>query len=80
MTCEWAKAGPKDICLSVDVRNAGPDEVAVHVLPTVWFRNTWSWDAAPPPRPRWWADGWADPWVPREGRRDDRHQRGDRVG
>ena len=57
MTCEWAKAGPKDICLSVDVRNAGPDEVAVHVLPTVWFRNTWSWDATPPPRPRWWADG-----------------------
>ncbi len=57
VTCEWAKAGPKDICLSVEVRNAGPDEVAVHVLPTVWFRNTWSWDATPPPRPRWWADG-----------------------
>jgi hypothetical protein len=57
VTCEWAKAGPRDICLSVDVHNRSDHDATVHVLPTVWFRNTWSWDVPAPPRPRLWADG-----------------------
>ncbi|MBI4261341.1 MAG: glucosidase, partial [Actinobacteria bacterium] len=39
----YAKAGPDDICVRVTVRNAGPDEETIDVLPTLWFRNTWSW-------------------------------------
>jgi hypothetical protein len=40
---EHAKAAPQDVCIRVEVRNAGPDEATLHVLPTVWFRNNWSW-------------------------------------
>ena len=34
---------PTTSCIRVRVRNAGPDEATLHVLPTLWFRNTWSW-------------------------------------
>ena len=40
---DYAKAAPDDICVRVSVRNAGPDEATIDVLPTLWFRNTWSW-------------------------------------
>jgi hypothetical protein len=43
VTADYAKAGPDDLCIRVRVRNAGPDEATLHVLPTLWFRNTWSW-------------------------------------
>jgi Glycosyl hydrolase family 63 C-terminal domain len=39
----YAKAGPDDILMTIEVTNAGPDEAQLHVLPTAWFRNTWSW-------------------------------------
>src|SRR5262249_44232285 len=39
----YAKAAPEDIFLRVRVRNAGPERATLHVLPTLWFRNTWSW-------------------------------------
>jgi hypothetical protein len=39
----YAKAGPDDICIRIDVTNRGPDDSPLHLLPTVWFRNTWSW-------------------------------------
>jgi hypothetical protein len=39
----YAKASPDDILMTVDVTNAGPDRAELHVLPTAWFRNTWSW-------------------------------------
>jgi len=39
----YAKAGPDDILMTVEVTNAGPDEAELHVLPTAWLRNTWSW-------------------------------------
>ncbi len=50
VTVDYAKAGPRDLCMSVVVENAGPDSDVLHVLPTLWFRNTWSWgfDAARP--------------------------------
>ncbi|MBI5764800.1 MAG: glucosidase [Planctomycetes bacterium] len=41
---EYAKAGPDDILMLVTIHNRGPDEAAIHVLPQLWFRNTWSWD------------------------------------
>jgi hypothetical protein len=41
----YAKADPHDVLMSVQVTNAGPDPANLHVLPTAWFRNTWSWDA-----------------------------------
>src|SRR5205814_6413134 len=44
ITVEYAKASPDDLLARVTVRNAGPEEAALHVLPTLWFRNTWSWD------------------------------------
>jgi hypothetical protein len=35
---------PHDLLMTVTVTNAGPDAETIHVLPTAWFRNTWSWD------------------------------------
>jgi hypothetical protein len=40
----YAKAAADDVCLRLRVRNAGPEAAALHVLPTLWFRNRWSWD------------------------------------
>jgi hypothetical protein len=40
---EYAKAAPEDILVQVTIENRGPDAAAIHVLPTLWFRNTWSW-------------------------------------
>jgi hypothetical protein len=42
---EYAKAAPDDLCLRITVVNRGPAAATVHVLPTWWFRNTWSWGA-----------------------------------
>ena len=39
----YAKAGPDDLLMAISVTNAGPDADTLHVLPTAWFRNTWSW-------------------------------------
>ena len=41
---DYAKAGPDDIVMVVRATNVGPDAATLHVLPTAWFRNTWSWD------------------------------------
>jgi len=41
---DYAKAGPDDLLLAISVTNAGPDADTLHVLPTAWFRNTWSWE------------------------------------
>jgi len=40
---EYAKAAPQDICIRLTVTNRGPDDAPLHLLPTLWFRNTWSW-------------------------------------
>ena len=40
---DYAKADIDDIVAKVTIRNAGPDDATLHVLPTLWFRNTWSW-------------------------------------
>jgi Mannosylglycerate hydrolase MGH1-like glycoside hydrolase domain len=47
---EHAKAAPEDIFCRVTVRNRSENDAALHVLPTLWFRNTWSWsDDEPKP-------------------------------
>jgi hypothetical protein len=40
----YAKADPTDILMRVRITNPGPETETLHVLPTAWFRNTWSWD------------------------------------
>jgi hypothetical protein len=45
---EYAKAGPEDTLIRISVHNRGPEEAQIHVLPTLWFRNTWSWDQGAP--------------------------------
>ena len=44
---EYAKADPEDILARVTVCNRGPETAEIHVLPTLWFRNTWSWEQDP---------------------------------
>jgi hypothetical protein len=44
----YAKADPTDLLVTITVTNAGPDADTIHVLPTAWFRNTWSWEAGAP--------------------------------
>ena len=43
---DYAKAGPDDLLMRVTVRNRGDVDAPIDVLPTLWFRNTWSWGAA----------------------------------
>jgi len=43
---EYAKNAPNDIFIRLTIANRGPDEAVLHVLPTLWFRNTWSWSSA----------------------------------
>ncbi|MEO8205362.1 MAG: glucosidase [Chthoniobacterales bacterium] len=40
---EYAKASLQDILIKVRIVNHGPETAVLHVLPTLWFRNTWSW-------------------------------------
>ena len=40
---EYAKAAPEDILIRITVVNRGPEAAILDVLPTIWFRNTWSW-------------------------------------
>jgi hypothetical protein len=43
VTAEYAKATPDDVCIRLTIANRGPATASLHVLPTLWFRNTWSW-------------------------------------
>jgi hypothetical protein len=48
---DYAKDSPLDVLMHVRITNPGPEADTLHVLPTAWFRNTWSWDVdAPKPR------------------------------
>jgi len=47
---EYAKVGPEDVLARITATNRGPEPAPLHILPTLWFRNTWSWgwdDARP---------------------------------
>jgi hypothetical protein len=55
---DYAKADPNDILMRVTVRNMGPEVAELHVLPTIWFRDEWSWQpGAPRPSLRASGDG-----------------------
>ncbi|GAB2539649.1 MGH1-like glycoside hydrolase domain-containing protein [Spirosoma aerophilum] len=51
----YAKASPQDILMSITVHNRGPEAASLHLLPTLWFRNTWAFgddsDGVPNYRP-----------------------------
>ena len=46
---EYAKADWDDICIRITVANRGPQAAEIQLLPTLWFRNTWSWANKPKP-------------------------------
>jgi hypothetical protein len=50
VVAEYAKAGPEDVLVRVTVTNRATVEATIHLLPALWFRNTWSWfpDAVKP--------------------------------
>src|SRR5262249_8282812 len=50
VVAEYAKQTPSDVLIRVTVHNRGPEAAEIHVLPQLWFRNTWSWgDGTPKP-------------------------------
>jgi len=49
ITIEYAKNTPEDILMRISVANRGPLEASIHLLPTLWFRNVWSWQNTPKP-------------------------------
>ena len=40
---EYAKADPEDVCIRIQVVNRGPETAEIHILPHLWYRNTWAW-------------------------------------
>jgi len=48
---EYAKASPDDVLVRITATNRGPDAAELHLLPTLWYRNTWSWDVPEPEKP-----------------------------
>ncbi|MBI4520332.1 MAG: glucosidase, partial [Gemmatimonadetes bacterium] len=48
---EYAKADVEDVLIRITATNRGPEPAMLHLLPTIWFRNTWSWGHGEP-RPR----------------------------
>ncbi|MGE5569686.1 MAG: MGH1-like glycoside hydrolase domain-containing protein [Rhodospirillales bacterium] len=57
---EYAKAAPNDILIRVTVVNRGPEAAPLHVLPVLWFRNTWTWGPS-------YESGWGKPAIVRTG-------------
>ena len=57
VTVDYAKADVDDLCIRVTVENRGPDRDTLHVLPTLWFRNTWAWGLPGPEEPVIRGDG-----------------------
>ncbi len=56
---EYAKADPEDLLIKISVHNRGPEAAQIHVLPTLWFRNVWSWgDEEPKGTLRQSSDQW----------------------
>jgi hypothetical protein len=45
VSIKYAKESAEDILIQISVTNRGNEERTLHLLPTLWFRNTWSWDA-----------------------------------
>jgi hypothetical protein len=57
---EYAKASPNDLLIRLTAANRGPEPAVLHLLPMLWFRNTWSWGCK--------HEGcWVKPWIRRAG-------------
>ncbi|MHC5538431.1 MGH1-like glycoside hydrolase domain-containing protein [Singulisphaera rosea] len=52
ITIEYAKLDVEDICIRIEAVNRGPDPAPLHIIPHLWFRNTWAWGARPSPEPK----------------------------
>jgi len=48
---EYAKASPEDICIRIEAFNRGREDAVLHILPHLWFRNTWAWTNPPGSEP-----------------------------
>jgi hypothetical protein len=48
---EYAKETPEDLCIRIEAFNRGPDPAPLHLLPHLWFRNTWAWEPGSSSRP-----------------------------
>jgi len=48
---EYAKGDPEDLLIKISVHNRGPETAQLHVLPTLWYRNTWTWGEDVGPKP-----------------------------
>jgi hypothetical protein len=51
VTVEYAKASAEDLVIRITVENRGPDAAPIHLLPHLWFRNTWAWSEPAEPEP-----------------------------
>jgi|tagenome__1003787_1003787.scaffolds.fasta_scaffold20970296_1 hypothetical protein len=54
---EYAKGSPNDVLIRITATNHGPEEAPLALLPTLWFRNYWSWGRSDDPPPRIFAEG-----------------------
>jgi hypothetical protein len=46
---EYAKNSPQDITIQISITNHAPESQTIHLLPSLWFRNTWAWDNSKKP-------------------------------
>src|SRR3989442_47958 len=54
---EYAKAAPEEILVRITATNRGDEAATLHLLPTIWFRNTWAWGDGTPKPALWRAPG-----------------------
>ena len=48
---EYGKASAEDICIRIEAFNRGAEDAPLHIIPHLWFRNTWGWTDPPGPQP-----------------------------
>jgi len=48
---EYGKASSEDLCIRIEAMNRGPEPAPLHIIPHLWFRNTWAWTDPPGPAP-----------------------------
>jgi hypothetical protein len=48
---EYGKASSEDLCIRIEAMNRGPEPAPLHIIPHLWFRNTWGWTDPPGPAP-----------------------------
>ena len=59
---EYAKQDADDICIRIETFNRGAADADLHIIPQLWFRNTWAWGASRGPEPRVSAGNSGDGW------------------